>query len=329
MKGKSNMNSYQNPFILQRADPYIVKGDDGYYYFTASYPAFYSVDKGYDRIILRRAKTVRALATAEEHTVWKAHESGIMSKHIWAPELHFINGKAYIFFAAAEKENIWNIRPYVLENSGKDLLTQPWQEKGQVQATDGDSLSFSGFSLDMTYFSHGDKHYLIWAQIVGDSSLFMAQIDPSQPWKLTSKPILLTKPEYDWEKVNHKVNEGASVLKTKDKIYVFFSASGTGAEYCMGMLYADSDSDLMDEKSWTKVSTPVLQTSDLENEVGPGHNSFVTDENGSILLVYHSRPCEHLEKNCSTYCDESLYDPCRHTRIKEVHFDENEVPILK
>ena len=29
---------YQNPFIEERADPYITKGPDGFYYFTASYP---------------------------------------------------------------------------------------------------------------------------------------------------------------------------------------------------------------------------------------------------------------------------------------------------
>ena len=46
---------YQNPFIEERADPYITLGPDGYYYFTASYPMKSADDKdGYDRVILRR-----------------------------------------------------------------------------------------------------------------------------------------------------------------------------------------------------------------------------------------------------------------------------------
>ena len=49
---------YKNPFIIERADPYITKGSDGYYYFTASYPAYKNVGSGYDRIIRRRDKTV-------------------------------------------------------------------------------------------------------------------------------------------------------------------------------------------------------------------------------------------------------------------------------
>lgn len=321
--------NYPNPFISERADPYVTKGPDGYYYFTASYPAFYNVDAGYDRIILRKSKTVIGLASAEEITIWKAHDEGVMSKHIWAPEIHYIGGKWYIFFAAGEKEAIWNIRPFVLMCEGQDPVNDKWIEMGKMQASEGDETSFSTFSLDMTYFNHNDKHYLIWAEKLGDSSLFMAEINPAEPWKLISKPILLTKPEYDWEIIRHRVNEGPAVLKTDDKIYVFFSASGTGTEYCMGMLYADKNADLMNAESWTKSPVPALQTEDLTGEAGPGHNSFVVDENGNQLIVYHARPSSHFEKNCGTYFDEPLYDPCRHARVKLVTFDKKGVPNLK
>lgn len=226
-----------------------------------------------------------------------------------------------------EKINVWAIRPYVLRCDG-DPYTGNWTECGQMQASYDDTESFTNFSLDMTYFEHNGKHYVIWAEIKGDSSLFMAQINPDEPWKLTSKPILLTKPEYNWEKVNNKVNEGAAVLKTNSKIYVFFSASGTGSEYCVGRLEANIDSDLMNISSWRKITSPVLQTSDLNGPTGPGHNSFVTDENGDLLLVYHARPASHDSKECGTYCSEPLYDPCRHTRIKRVFFDKNNVPVI-
>ncbi len=319
---------YPNPFIPQRADPYIVKGPDGFYYFTASYPAFYNVDSGYDRIILRKSETVTGLKAAEEHTIWKAHKTGNMAKHIWAPELHFINGKWYIFFAAGDSDNVWNIRPYVLECKGTDPITDAWEEKGKMQALADDAFSFVDFSLDMTYFESNTKHYLIWAQKLGDSSLFMAEINPDEPWKLISKPMLLTKPEYDWEKVRFAVNEGPAVLKTEDKIFIFFSASGTGEEYCMGMLYANKNTDLMNISSWEKLPHPVFETKDLVGEAGPGHNSFVVDENGKLLLIYHSRPTSHLEKNCGTYCNQVLYDPCRHARIKEITFDEKGFPVI-
>ncbi len=325
--GKVNANPYANPFILERADPHVVKGDDGYYYFTASYPAYGDVNKGYDKIILRRSQTVTGLADAEEKTIWQAHSSGIMAKHIWAPEMHCIKGVWYMFFAAGSSSDIWAIRPYVLKCEG-DPYTGTWTECGQVQAAAGDTSSFRSFSLDMTYFEHNGKHYVIWAEIKGDSSLFMAEINPDKPYKMLTAPILLTKPEYGWELVNHRVNEGAAVMKTNDKVYVFFSASGTGSEYCVGRLEANADANLMDIKSWTKIKTPVLSTGNLYGESGPGHNSFVTDENGNLLIVYHARPLSHASKGCGSYASDPLYDPCRHARIKRVFFAGDGTPVI-
>lgn len=318
---------YPDPFIPERADPFVTKGGD-LYYFTASYPAFGSAENGYDRIVLRCSNTVSGLATAQEKTVWKAHDEGVMARHIWAPEMHYIENKWYIFFAAGEKENVWNIRPYVLACSGDDPMKDEWLEKGRMQKLPEDTMSFENFSLDMTYFSVGGKHYVIWAQIEGDSSLFMAEIDPKAPWKIISLPLLLSKPEFDWEKIRFRVNEGPSVVFEKDKVIVFFSASGTGAEYCMGMLYADKNADLMNAKSWTKLSHPVLATKDLCGQVGPGHNSFVKDENGNLLIVYHARPESHLQKECGSFDEESLYDPCRHARVKYLSFDGQLKPVF-
>lgn len=325
VRGTVRAADYANPLIEERADPYVVRGENGSYYFTASYPAYGNVNKGYDRIILRESKTVAGLASAEEKTIWQAHASGIMAKHIWAPEMHFIGGKWYMFFAAGSSSDVWAIRPYVLQCDG-DPMTGKWTECGQMQASAGDTDSFTSFSLDMTYFENGGKHYLIWAEIKGDSSLFMAEINPDEPWKLISKPILLTKPEYSWELVNHRVNEGAAVLKTGGRVYVFFSASGTGSEYCVGRMWADANANLMDTASWHKEKNAVLSTSDLDGESGPGHNSFVTDENGNLLIVYHARPSAHDSKTCGTYASDPLYDPCRHTRIRQVYIDADGVP---
>ena len=73
------------PLILQRADPYIHKHDDGHYYFTASVP-------DYDGIELRRATSIGGLAEAEPKMVWCKPDEGPYSDLVWAPELHFIPG---------------------------------------------------------------------------------------------------------------------------------------------------------------------------------------------------------------------------------------------
>lgn len=104
------ITEFNKPFIEQRADPYVYKHVDGTYYFTASVP-------DYDRIVLRKSATLTGLRDAEEKTIWKKHESGDMSKHIWAPELHYIDGTFYIYFAASREEDKWRLRPYILECS--------------------------------------------------------------------------------------------------------------------------------------------------------------------------------------------------------------------
>lgn len=317
-------------FIADRADPYIILGEDGYYYFTASYPMRGHADKeGYDRVILRRSKTIEGLQTAEEISIWDESESSISYSFIWAPEMHYIGGKWYMYYAASgSSNNVWDINCHVLMCTGNDPYTDKWVEKGKFQAADGDSVSFTGFSLDMTYFECNNRHYVIWAQSVGNSNLYMAEINPEEPWKTTTKAMLLTKPEHYWEKVSIPVNEGASVVKHDGKVIVAFSASATGPEYCIGILYADEKADLLDASSWTKVETPALTSEDLIDEYGPGHNSFTVDREGNTIFVYHSRAKECYEGDCGYGNEDPLYDPCRSARIRKVEWDENGLPIL-
>ena len=83
-----NKLTFNKPWILQRADPYVYKHTDGTYYFTASVPE-------YDRIILRSSDTLAGLADAQELEVWHKHENGPQSQPIWAPDLHYLFGHWY------------------------------------------------------------------------------------------------------------------------------------------------------------------------------------------------------------------------------------------
>lgn len=322
-------SEYTNPLIEERADPYIIKADDGYYYFTASYPQRGNSDsQGYDRVILRRSKTLEGLADAEEITIWDESESSTCHRYIWAPELHYIGGKWYVYFAGSSSaSSVWDIRCYVLECDSQDPYTGNWTLH-RFEAAKGDNFSFTGFSLDMTYFEHNGDHYVIWAQKGTASDLYMAKIDPAEPWRLTSQPIMLATPEYYWEKARYHVCEGPSVLITDEKVFVFYSAAGTGPEYCVGLLMADADATLMRVSSWTKLPEPVLTSTDLEGEYGPGHNSFTVDEEGNVVFVYHARSEECFLGECGFAGQDPLVDPCRHARLRRVLWTEDGMPIL-
>lgn len=300
---------FNEPWIPQRADPYVYKHTDGMYYFTASIPE-------YDRIVLRRSTTLAGLQTAEEVTIWRKHESGIMSIHIWAPEIHYLNGKWYIYYSGGDKDDIWEIRPYVLECEGQDPLTDPWVEKGKMTRADDDIFSFEAFSLDATVFENKGKYYYVWAEKVSVgpqiSNLYIAEME--SPTKLKTAQVLLTSPDYDWERVGFWVCEGPGVIHHDGKIYMTYSGSETGVCYCMGMLTADDDADLLDPGSWKKDRYPVLGTDEDFGIYGPGHNIFTEDEEGNPILVYHGRTEEKIIGN-------PLYNPNRHAMLMKIQWD--------
>jgi GH43 family beta-xylosidase len=307
VEGTIEGDDYPNPLVPNRADPYVLKHSDGYYYFTGSVPE-------YDRLVLRRSRSIAGLSNAEETIIWTKHETGEMGNHIWAPELHSIDGKWYIYFAAGTAENKWAIRPYVLECADENPLTGTWVEKGKIE------LPVESFSLDGTTFEHMGRRYLVWAQIFEESCLYIAPLD--KPWIISGEPVKLSSPEHDWEIQLHRVNEGPAVLKRNGRIYMAYSASGTDDRYCMGLLTADETSDLLDPASWTKSKEPVFVSNETASEYGPGHNSFTVSEDGSAdLIVYHARPYKEI-------IGDPLYDPNRHARVQRLLWKPDGTPFF-
>lgn len=357
LHGTAILPEYEEVLIEQRADPYVLKTEDGWYYFTSSYPVCGRLENeagiGYDRIVLRRARSIEGLKEAEEVTIWHQKDSKRLFRYIWAPELHCIDGSYYILFTGSlEENNVWGIRPHMLKCVGEDLMNPDnWNcpeetnlyrmEAGaEVQQKAEEMEPFTHFSLDMTCFSHKGTYYVIWAEIPQKkSNLYIASVKKEEPWKLTSKPVLLTTPEYDWEmQGNLMVNEGPAVLKHGRKIYVAFSASAVDYTYCVSFLEISEEADLLDASAWKKYDRPFLTSEDFVNQCGPGHNSFTTDENGNVVLIYHARPyecsnaqdaegnygrCEYVEPGMS-----ALSDPCRHARAKAINFAADGLPVL-
>ncbi|GIP48326.1 glycosyl hydrolase [Paenibacillus sp. J53TS2] len=308
----SHKQEYLNPIVEQRADPWVYKHQDGYYYFTASVPE-------YDRIEIRRSTTLQGLGEAEPVVAWRKYESGPLSANIWAPELHFIEGKWYIYFAAARttetNEGLFDHRMYVLENPSANPLEGIWQEKGQVRT------SWESFALDATMFEHQGERYYVWAQkdpkIEGNSNLYISRM--SNPWTLIGEQVMISSPEFDWETIGFKVNEGPAVLKRNGRIFISYSASATNHHYCMGLLSADASANLLDSGSWMKSPIPVFVSNEAAGQFGPGHNSFTVSEDGRDVLVYHAR-------NYREIVGDPLYDPNRHTRAQFLEWNEDGTP---
>ncbi|HIY57899.1 MAG TPA: glycoside hydrolase family 43 protein [Candidatus Tetragenococcus pullicola] len=306
---------YNNPIVLERADPWVYKHTDGYYYFTGSVP-------GYQSIEVRRAKSLNDLQNGEIVSVWQAPETGLMSQLIWAPEIHFINGKWYIYFAASDDGDKRNSkhhhRMFVIENSHEDPMNTDWVEKGQVVT------QFESFSLDATVLQLHGKLYYIWAQqdprIPGNSNLYLSEME--NPWTLKGKQTLLSIPEYDWEKIGYKVNEGAAAIVRNGKVFVTYSGSATDENYAMGLLWANEEDDLLNGFSWHKAKEPVFVSSEKNHLYGPGHNSFTrSEDNEKDVLIYHARP----KKNDM---EDPLNNPDRHANAQVFTWNEAGFPVF-
>jgi GH43 family beta-xylosidase len=299
----------RNPLVEQRADPFITQPHQGMYYLTGSVPE-------YDRIVVRGSATIDGLAHARERTIWRRPTSGRMGGYIWAPELHRIDGKWYVYFAAGDSEDKFRVRIYVLESGSDDPRADGWVLRGQI------TTAWDSFSLDATTFEHRGKRYLVWAQhepsVGPGTNLYIAEM--ASPLAIKGTPTRIAVPTLDWETQGFRVNEGAAVIIRNGRVFLTFSASATDTRYCMGLLTADERSDLLDARSWTKSPWPIFTTNANTAQYGPGHNSFTVAEDGKTdVLVYHARDYRDIT-------GDPLFDPNRHARVQRLHWNDDGTP---
>lgn len=308
---RSTGETIMNPLVRQRADAQVFRHTDGWYYMTGSVPE-------YDRLVLRRARTVAGLATAPERVLWRHLASGSMSGFVWAPELHLIDGRWTMYFAAGPSgggADVFRIRTYAVTCDGPDPMTGGWSVLGQL------STPWDTFTLDSTSFVHLGVRYLAWAQrepgIDTNSNLYIAPL--ATPLTLAAAPARLSVPTLPWEVQGFKVNEAPAMLSRHGRLFLTYSASATDSRYCMGMLTARADANIMDPAAWSKSPVPVFVSSPEHDVWGPGHNSFTVDADGRDLLVYHARDYKVIQ-------GDPLFDANRHTRVQPIRYRADGTP---
>jgi len=302
------VTAFRNPLVRQRADPWICL-HEGWYYFTGTVPE-------YDRIELRRARTIDDLGAAPPTVLWRRHAQGAMGAHIWAPELHRIDGTWFIYFTAGRAEDPWHLRPYILECAADDPLGGEWVERGRLET------GHDAYALDANTFAHAGRLYLVWAERPSEcdkgTSIYIAPM--AGPLALAGPAVMLSRPEHPWEKPGDYINEGPAAIVRHGRVFITYSAGAIDASYCMGMLHAPDDADLLDAASWTKSPEPVFRSSRETGQWGPGHNAFTTTPDGMTdVLVYHARDYCAVE-------GDPLCDPNRHARAQAFGWDADGMP---
>ncbi len=277
--------TFTNPLLPAGADPYSYY-KDGYYYYTHTTG---------NRIELWKSKNLADLKEAPHKTIWKAPEKGPYSREIWAPEVMFLRGKWYAYFAADDGKNA-NHRMYVLENSSPDPMEGTWVFKGQV----GDATN--KWAIDADIIEIKNKLYMVWSGWEGDvngkQEIFIATME--NPWTINSARVKISTPTLPWERHGDlksednpphvDVNEGPQFLVHGNKIFIVFSASGCWTDYyALGMLSAKVSDDFMKPSTWTKHPEPIFLKSEENGVYAPGHNSFFKSPDGKEdWILYHA-----------------------------------------
>lgn len=265
---------YAKALLPSGPDPWVIQRDGVYYYTSTSG----------DRIELRKTRDLRQLAQAEPVVAWRAPAHGPDSAAVWAPELHYIDGKWYLYFTAADAQHNddEHRHVFVIENASADPTQGHWLERGMLKT------DLTG--IDGTVFEHGGRRYFVYSAYVGDhSDLVIAPM--TNPWTLGSPQVDIARPTYAWEmQGGRKILEAPEFLQGPDgKVFLSYSASACWSDdYALGLLQADGDSDLLDPDSWHKSPRPVFASSPKHGIYAPGHNGFFKDTAGRDWIIYHA-----------------------------------------
>lgn len=304
----SRGQTFTNPIVTEAADPWVVF-HEGHYYMLAT--------TGGD-IRVRKATTLAGLAAASAVVVWTPPRVGPNAADIWAPELHYLNGKWYIYYTATTKDrNDNNRRCFVLEAKTSDPQGG-YNDIGKIADPNADYYAIDGH----VYVRASDgAMFFLWSGRKGDGTsdqrIYIASM--SSPNKLSSGRVLLSSPTYDWERIGWAVNEGPCVVFRGGNTFILFSASGGSTpDYCLGQL-ANFDGNLLNPASWIKTPVPVFHKYEGPDGVcyTPGHNGFFQSPDGTeTWIVYHGK-----ENTDGTWGG-------RHARAQKVYWHTDGTPNL-
>lgn len=315
IKGKIHQDHYPFPIAWDRADPCVGKWNDKYYFIATN-----DAD-GNNSLYIREADSIPELVTAQEIRILDTQQYPEFKSLLWAPEFHIVKDRFYIFHAGSSEGFVEQAcQVMALKEGGNPLIREDWEKPKKVVKMDGTPLieAGKGITLDMTVIPNKGRYFVSWSHRplqphdLGAWICF-AEINPDEPWKLISDIITIAKPDYGWDNNHTPVVEGPYPLIRDGKIFLTISGAAVDSTYVVGLLTADVDADLLNPASWVKTNYPLLTLNDVEGEYGPGHNAYVTDEDGDVWNTYHARP--------------GLNEP-RSSGIRRVHFDVDGYPVL-
>jgi GH43 family beta-xylosidase len=276
--------TFSNP-IAFGADPWVVQ-HDGWYYMIQSR------DNG---IWVSRSRKLTQVDLAPQR-VWTAPDTGWNRTNIWAPELHRIDGRWYVYYAAGRAGPPFiHQRSGVLESVADDPLG-PYVDKGMLYT--GDSIATRAgnrWAIDVTVRRVGGHLYAVWSGWESEAAtdrtpqhLYAARM--SNPWTITTNRVRISSPTASWERGTElDLQEGPEFLERDGQLFIVYSTRESWLQhYKLGLLRVQGPTPDPTNAASIAKTGPVFSPA---NQVyGVGHGSFTKSPDGSEdWHVYHAK----------------------------------------
>lgn len=273
---------------------------EGKYYFT-----FQSL--GGDSVELLCTDQLENIANAQRRTIWSTPRDSMT--HFWSPEIYRVQDKWYLYFEG-DDGNTDNHHLFVMECEDNDPMTGRFTMKGLIETHAEWNYGIHPNLLQLPSpregLGVGPSLYLLWSgwperrTETETQCIYIARME--NPWTLSSERVMISKPEYEWERqwINPDgsrsaypiyVNENPEAFVTPDgqQVIVLYSASGIWTEYtAMGMLSAPVTANLLDPTVWTKHPEPMIEA-DTTNFICITDVYLIEQSKGETVMVYEKK----------------------------------------
>lgn len=279
--------TFSNPVDLGQ-DPWVIRRGASYYFVESRDNGIYVYKS--DALNAPKKNGVK---------VWAAPDTGWNRTNIWAPELHLIDGRWYIYYAGGrDGPPFTSQRAGVLQSTGDDPQAG-YVDKGMLYTGNGaPSDTTNIWAIDLTVNRINGQLYAVWSgwdhNALTDKTpqnLYIAKM--SNPWTISGNRVMLTAPTASWEKGTElDLEEGPEFLEHAGQEFIIYSTRESWLPaYKLGQLKLSSPTaDPMSPASYVKSGPVFTGTTDV---YGVGHASFTTSPDSTEdWIAYHTKVAE-------------------------------------
>ena len=274
---------------------------------------------GMDKLTLHRAEKFSDLFVNDEsRVIYRSNPQDETYGYLWAPELHYIKDKWYIYTSCENSETDHTKHLLVLE-AKTDSPFDGFKLCGH--------LNRDTFAIDPSVYqdTENDKLYVCSSPVIDGIQMLGVQ-ELKSPAEAVGEMAIVAKAELPWEQVppyqgTWTIVEGGYFVKSPNgRLFILYSANGCWSDdYAVGLLEYKGG-NLAEATAWEKYPHPIVKKGN--GNFGPGHATFFYSPDKTELWICHhclekSNPkVEPMKRLC--HCQRVFFDETGFPHVGEL-----------